>query len=605
MRTQLDEWSDLLTKRATALDKELGGFDELRGIWKATGDLARAQNAPSAVRERIDAVLASLATSRKAIEQRRQQSLELQDAVVAQSAATRAPLRELGNIRRQSFGRLLIADRGPVWSTYPAEGLRPPIAAAIAATREDFVLAGQYLRDHLPRVLLQIVTFLLLAIYFHRARGRIASLVKEDESMARGARVFEVPVSAAAVVTLIATGWFLPDAPLLIGDMIGLAALFPNLRVLRRLVDPPAYPALWAIGVFYAVDQLTRYLSSQPFLEQLLFTLERVGAIIFLVWFIRSGRFRAMWSRDSRWAPTIERAARLLVLLITFSTVAGALGFMQLSRYIQETMIDSAYAALVLYGGLQVLESVWAYLLRTRLARELYMVTRHRALLQRRGDALLGWIAGLTWVVVVLRNAHFLDPITSALREMLGAQATVGSLTVSAGAVLAFAFTVWLSFTLSRFLRFVLAEDVCRACRSARHAVRDLDPAALRHAARRLRDGARRRGHAARPLRAARRRVRRRHRLRPAERRQQLRLRPDPAVRAPGADRRHDRGGHVCGRGAPHRHPLEHAAHVRGRRRDRAECRPISGAVTNWTFSDRTRRIDIPIGVAYGTDPSR
>ena len=328
------------------------------------------------------------------------------------------------------------------------------------ATREEFVLAGQYLRDHLPRVLLQIVTFLLLAIYFHRTRGRIATLVKEDESMARGARVFEVPVSAAAVVTLIATGWFLPDAPLVIGDMIGLAALFPNLRVLRRLVDPPAYPALWAIGVFYAVDQLTRFLSSQPFLEQLLFTLERVGAIVFLVWFIRSGRFRAMWSRDSRWAPTIERAARLLVLLITFSTIAGALGFMQLSRYIQETMIDSAYAALVLYGGLRVLESVWAYLLRTRVARELYMVTRHRALLQRRGEALLGWIAGITWVVVVLRNARVLDPITSALREMLDAQATVGSLTLSAGAVLAFAVTVWLSFAISRFLRFVLDEDV-------------------------------------------------------------------------------------------------------------------------------------------------
>jgi small-conductance mechanosensitive channel len=149
-----------------------------------------------------------------------------------------------------------------------------------------------------------------------------------------------------------------------------------------------------------------------------------------------------------------------LVLLITFSTVAGALGFMQLSRYVQETMIDSAYAALVLYGGLQVLESVWAYLLRTRVAREMYMVTRHRALLQRRGEALLGWIAGITWIVVVLRNARVLDPITAALREMLAAQATVGSLTISAGAVLAFLITVWLSFAFSRFLRFILAEDV-------------------------------------------------------------------------------------------------------------------------------------------------
>ena len=104
LRTQLEEWSDLLTKRATALDKELGGFDELRGIWKATGDLARAQNAPSAVRERIDA----------AGEPRH----EPQGDRAAQPAVARAagrgggavrrdarPLRELGNIRRQSFGR--------------------------------------------------------------------------------------------------------------------------------------------------------------------------------------------------------------------------------------------------------------------------------------------------------------------------------------------------------------------------------------------------------------------------------------------------------------------------------------------------------------------
>jgi small-conductance mechanosensitive channel len=31
----------------------------------------------------------------------------------------------------------------------------------------------------------------------------------------------------------------------------------------------------------------------------------------------------------------------------------------------------------------------------------------------------------------------------------------------------------------------------------------------------------------------------------------------------------------------------------------------ISDQVTNWTLSDRERRIDIPVGVAYGTDPER
>ena len=31
----------------------------------------------------------------------------------------------------------------------------------------------------------------------------------------------------------------------------------------------------------------------------------------------------------------------------------------------------------------------------------------------------------------------------------------------------------------------------------------------------------------------------------------------------------------------------------------------VSGAVTNWTLSDRLHRIEVPVGVAYGTDPDR
>ena len=31
----------------------------------------------------------------------------------------------------------------------------------------------------------------------------------------------------------------------------------------------------------------------------------------------------------------------------------------------------------------------------------------------------------------------------------------------------------------------------------------------------------------------------------------------------------------------------------------------VSSAVTNWTLSDPLRRIEIPIGVAYGTDPAQ
>jgi hypothetical protein len=133
---------------------------------------------------------------------------------------------------------------------------------------------------------------------------------------------------------------------------------------------------------------------------------------------------------------------------------------MQLSRYLQEAVVDTVFAALVLFGGLQVLEALWAYVLRTRTARRLRMVEDHRTLLQRRGERMLGWLVALVWVAVALRNVRVLDPLMAGARQVLGAEATIGSLTLSLGAALAFAITIWLSFVASRLVRFLLAEDV-------------------------------------------------------------------------------------------------------------------------------------------------
>lgn len=460
IRTQLDTWSAALTAHAADIDREIAGLDHLRDIWRVTRDQARAQVAPPALLERINGTLQAIATTRKAIEARRGRLLEQQDQVVNLAASTREPVRALNKVRVQSFGRLLVADRGPLWTTYPPAGLRAAVTAALLASRDELRTTAAFLAQRLPRLLLQLAVFVTLAVLLHRARARVAKWVQEDDNLARGARIFEVPASAAAVVTLIATPWLLPDAPLLLGDLVGIVAMVPTLLVLRRLVDPPVVPALWAIGVFYLIDQVTRFLSTEPFVEQLLFTVERASVVAFVAWFLHSGRFRALFERDSRWAVPAERAARWFLVILALSIVAGALGFMQLGRYLQEAVMDSAYAALVLLGGLQVLEALWAYALRSRLARRLQMVTHHRALLQRRGERLLGWLAFIAWVAATLRNSRLLEPITEAVRQALAAQLTVGSLTLSLGAVLAFAVTIWLSFAFSRLLRFVLDEDV-------------------------------------------------------------------------------------------------------------------------------------------------
>jgi len=309
-------------------------------------------------------------------------------------------------------------------------------------------------------LVLPLAGLVALWLVLRRGRARAAKWLAEDPSLARAAGVFESPVSAALVVTLVAARWTLPDAPSLIDELLRTLTLLPALYILRRLVDPPLVPALWALVVLYVTDRVCRFLAPEPVLEQALFLLEMLGAALFLAWLVRSGRFRAVWTAESRWAPLAERGARLLIGLFLLAGAAGGLGYMHLARYLQEALLDSSGLAVVVFGLLQVLEGLWAFLLRTRLSRRLRMVERHRPLLQMRGERFLGWLAVLAWAVGSLINARLFEALLGGVTRVLSAQFSLGTLSVSLGAIATFVFTVWLSFLVSRLVRFLLEEDV-------------------------------------------------------------------------------------------------------------------------------------------------
>jgi small-conductance mechanosensitive channel len=123
-------------------------------------------------------------------------------------------------------------------------------------------------------------------------------------------------------------------------------------------------------------------------------------------------------------------------------------------------VLGSGYAAMLLFALARLAEGVWAFLLRTRTLRRARLVELNRKLLQRRGERFIGWMAMLLWVAAVLDSAGLLSGARDVVVGILTATLTIGTFSIALRDVLAFALTVWLSFLFSRFARFVLEEDV-------------------------------------------------------------------------------------------------------------------------------------------------
>jgi hypothetical protein len=150
----------------------------------------------------------------------------------------------------------------------------------------------------------------------------------------------------------------------------------------------------------------------------------------------------------------------LLIIVLFVALLAAAAGYTRLARLLTPGIFVGGILALVAFASLRVGGGVVALALRVWPLSSLQMVAHHRKLLETRVYRVLIWVAVMGWLIRYLSYLGLLDPAWSSGQALLATKLERGSIAISLGSVLEFFLVVWLAYLLSRFLRFVLQEDV-------------------------------------------------------------------------------------------------------------------------------------------------
>ena len=461
LRRSLSGWTRDLTNRATRLEREIAQLDELRKTWEQTLDTAKDANTPPEVLRRIEAVITQIRQAREAIEKQRARVLTMQSRVAAQDARITDALTSIRQAREDVFNRLFVKDSPPIWSTVLlARAPQDVLEETRNSVSTQWTALREYAERQALRFLVHAMIFIALTIALYWARRRVRSQVGEDTDSGT-ALVFEMPIAAALILSILCSRWIYPQAPRLLWAMLGAAALVPSVIVFRRLLERDLYPTLYALVVLYFLDQVRTVVAAVSFLPRLLFLAEMVGAMLFLVWLVR------FLERPLRWTPetdhlrkTIRVAAYAAPAVAALAFMGNILGYVTLANLLGNALLSSAYLALILYAVIEVLDGLVIIAQRLGPFRLFSVVRRHGALLRDRMRQGLQWLAIFLWVLFVLDRLLLREPLVVAIRRVVTAELVVGSLRISLGDVLAFVITVWVAFLVSRFVRFLLDEDV-------------------------------------------------------------------------------------------------------------------------------------------------
>jgi small-conductance mechanosensitive channel len=439
-RDLLLAYVETLAQRGRSIEEGLKRVTTLRSTWTQARTDAGASRAPKAVIERIDGVLTALAQFRDQLLGQRAVTLVLQDRVAREVAQCEAMLARIAAARIDVAGRLLERDSLPLWDTAElARGsaeLPDRLRQAVAA---DVAHLAQVVREERWKRGLQLVLFIGLTLLMLVARRMVAN----------GGAVFTRPVSAGLLLTILTTWWTFETAPPRTAvAVVEILLLVPALRILKLYVAPGFTPQLNVLGGLFVADLLRHFASVVPLLEQQVFVLEMAAAIAVVGWEIR----RRPASR-----PVVMRA---LLAVFTVALAAAIAGYMRLGVLLGAGVLGSGYLALILCAGVRAADGLVSLGLRVRPLSRLRSVERHRPRVEARAHGVLRIAGAVVWAVLALRYFGLWNGAVELAHAALGAELQRGSLSISVNDLLVFGLTVGSAFVLSGLIRFVLAEDV-------------------------------------------------------------------------------------------------------------------------------------------------
>jgi potassium efflux system protein len=456
-----------LTRHATSLEEQLTRLDQLSKTWQATLQSAKQPETPPLVLQRVQSVVDSVERTRQAGESARDHVLTLQSRLSEEEARVRTALSSIEQAETRALQNIFVGDSPPIWSLETSLGAEWEKHSGASFSSQ--LKASTAFTKRLPfTFLIHALFIVLVAAALHWMRRRIRKLAEEKPDLERALPILDLPVSTAFALSMLLVPLIYDQAPRLIIAIMGAVTIIPTALVLRRLLAHNSYPILNALIILYFVGQLRILAASLPVLARFIFLGQVLGASVFLVWVLRSWRLPAEAAEThGRVWRTIRAIAKIGLIFLPAAFLANIFGYVNLGNLLGIIFLRSVYIAAMLYTAIRIIEGLITIVLQVRPLGSLRVISLHRQMIQRRTCRALEFLAFLFWLNLLLSFFGLRDSLIVSIGAALNANLAIGSFSITLGGIMAFLITVWASFLVSKFMRFVLEEDVYHHLRLA------------------------------------------------------------------------------------------------------------------------------------------
>jgi potassium-dependent mechanosensitive channel len=456
-QAQIDQWENDIAEKWRELAAAQREVEHILATWKETQ--AAGKNLPSAVLQKVAEVLKEANDSDKLIREQTTGLLKLQNQV-SERQKVLADIRKQVEQARAELGQDLFGlDSPPLWQALFSGGSPTPLMTGLRESSSRIVGGVKdFARDYRKNLFFHAVLFLAAMAVLYLMRRALTPEIAAKKEFSSASQFLARPCSSALLFVLLLTPLLYPKATVDILRTTAVLTVFPVIWLV-----PAVTPTQWRRGAylvvgFYLVEMIRLVLPEDWLLRRLLLLAIAVAALGSEVWLYRLWQDEiALLARNGRAVLILLRFAAALLAL---SIAANLVGNIALAELLTTGTLRAGNGALLMFIAAHLLTAVTTLGLQTHTARLSLSVRAHGDWLAARVSKLVRLAAFIGWVAVSLYVFGILGGVFTGGADFLTARWKIGATEVALQDLVTFFLVLFVALLVSRLLRFVMAEEI-------------------------------------------------------------------------------------------------------------------------------------------------
>ncbi len=443
----------VLSARAVTLEGYLRVMDEEEPKWQATWDQIHDLVGIDEVNARVRQELESIKKTRALAQKQLRLVLTLQNLVSHSSRQIAESLAKLSVAEEQFRGRLFERESPPLWSksAYRDNGQGMGEMLRKSADR-DYSTTAEFLEAKAWVVLLSLAAFSLALPLAFRLKQYVEKGARPG--IPPGAlEVFHRPFSVALMFALITIIGQTSTAPISIAAGLYLLWMVVTLRLLPTLIKPNLRPLLYVLIACNLLGGVRVWIPFSPLLKRLLLSLGMLLAVIIIGWLTRAYRVNQV-QNITRKAILLVQAIRFCLFLLLVALVANVSGYVLLAHFLGAGVLLSTMTATTLYCTVRVLSIVLLTAIRSPLGKSLSEL--HRWQVENWGRRILIFLAVILWLRLQIFLFAMNDNMTNALSGFLDYSIGFGKIEFTVGNLISVLIILGAGYVIAKGSTFIL-----------------------------------------------------------------------------------------------------------------------------------------------------